>query len=275
VSPVNDAPVAGDDLAVVLRQGSGDLVIIVSGGSGALDVLANDTDIENDSLYIAGVGTPDQGGSLVDLGGSLVVYTPTATFTGTETFTYTVSDGDLSDTATVSMTVIEGEGGGSDGDSVVLPGTGISDTITITVEIPPDVVGGGQHFALVYGESARPDDLPQGYKLAGLAFTLDAYVDGAWTHPFTFTPPLTLTIAYSEADVADIGQGDERLVLTYWDGDEWNDEGITVVSHDRDLNQMVVTISHLTEFALFGRDTFDVYLPLVLRQFRPLGSSRP
>ncbi len=73
----------------------------------ALDVLANDTDIENDPLTITATGTPSAGGSVsISGGGTGLSYTPAANFFGTETFTYTIVDSHNStDTATVTMTV--------------------------------------------------------------------------------------------------------------------------------------------------------------------------
>jgi hypothetical protein len=53
--------------------------------------LANDTDVDQDSLTIAGMTTPTHGSVL--LVGTTVRYTPASDFVGTATFSYTVSDG--------------------------------------------------------------------------------------------------------------------------------------------------------------------------------------
>jgi len=79
-----------------------------------------------------------------------------------------------------------------------------------------------------------------------------------------FDTPVTLTIEYDDSAVA--GLDESTLVLSYWDGTEWTEEGITVVDLDTENNRLIVTISHLTEFAMFGTDN-KVYLPLVLRNF--------
>jgi hypothetical protein len=69
-------------------------------------VLANDSDIDGDTLTITAVGTPDEGGTAVT-NGSVITYTSTAEFTGTEAFTYTVADGKGgASSATVTMTVV-------------------------------------------------------------------------------------------------------------------------------------------------------------------------
>lgn len=68
-----------------------------------IDVLSNDTDVDNDNLTITSVSNVSNGTISTD--GSSVTYTPNTLFIGTETFTYTVSDGEASSTATVTITV--------------------------------------------------------------------------------------------------------------------------------------------------------------------------
>ena len=96
LTPVNDAPVAVDDSAT-----TGTAIGVT------VDVLANDSDAENDSLAITGV-TQGSNGVVVN-NGTNVTYTSNAGFTGTDSFTYTVDDGNGgSATATVSVTVTDG-----------------------------------------------------------------------------------------------------------------------------------------------------------------------
>ncbi len=93
VDAVNDAPVAADDSASIQE----DTAVTV-------DVLANDTDAEGDTLSIASVTQGANG--LVANNGTDVTYTPDTGFSGTDTFTYTASDGNGgTDTATVTITV--------------------------------------------------------------------------------------------------------------------------------------------------------------------------
>jgi len=93
VNPVNDNPVANDDTAVTDQ----DSAVVV-------DVLANDTDVENDALSVSGASNGSNG--TVSFDGTSVTYTPNAGFSGTDSFTYTVSDGNGGfDTATVNVTV--------------------------------------------------------------------------------------------------------------------------------------------------------------------------
>ena len=69
-----------------------------------INVLANDSDPDGDTISIASVGTPANGTAAISSG--KIVYTPKAGFSGTDSFTYTISDGKGGTaTATVSVTV--------------------------------------------------------------------------------------------------------------------------------------------------------------------------
>ncbi len=100
MSPVNDDPTAQDDALNVDEETTDNV----------LDVLANDSAGPNepgDSLTIASVSTPSNGGSVrIAANGLTLLYTPDPSFVGTETFTYTIEDsGGLTDTATVTVEV--------------------------------------------------------------------------------------------------------------------------------------------------------------------------
>jgi hypothetical protein len=94
VASVNDIPVAVDDDAA----GDEDSQLIIS------DPLANDTDVEDDTLSISDFTQPSSG-SLVYGEGSFT-YTPDYDFRGDDAFAYTVSDGQGGETTgTVNITV--------------------------------------------------------------------------------------------------------------------------------------------------------------------------
>jgi hypothetical protein len=88
----NDGPVAVDDSATTAE----DVAVSIA-------VLANDTDVENDLLFVTDVGLASHG--TVTFSAGAVIYTPNLNFHGTDTFEYTVSDGDEIDTGLVTVTV--------------------------------------------------------------------------------------------------------------------------------------------------------------------------
>jgi VCBS repeat-containing protein len=93
VTPVNDALVAVADIATVSEDAA----------TTSIDVIANDTSEEEDTLTLTLVNTSGIGTVSINLDGVSVDYTPSADFNGTEVITYTVSDG--TDTATGTLTV--------------------------------------------------------------------------------------------------------------------------------------------------------------------------
>jgi Bacterial Ig domain len=95
VNSVNDAPVAEDDQATTDED-----------KALTIDVLANDTEVDGDTLTIVdgSLSNPAHGTAVVESG--KVNYTPAGNYNGPDEFTYTVSDGNGgTDTATVSITV--------------------------------------------------------------------------------------------------------------------------------------------------------------------------
>jgi len=80
-------------------------------------------------------------------------------------------------------------------------------------------------------------------------------------------PTRALTFRYRDEDVINLDE--QTLKLRYWDGQSWSEDGITLLSHDRDNNVMQFTLSHLSEFALFGQHVSNktgVYLPIVIKK---------
>ena len=68
-------------------------------------VLANDTDVDGDSLTAVLISGPSHGSFTFNSDGTFV-YTPFANYNGTDSFTYKANDGQaLSSTATVNITI--------------------------------------------------------------------------------------------------------------------------------------------------------------------------
>ncbi|MCR9548412.1 tandem-95 repeat protein [Vibrio antiquarius] len=93
VTPVNDAPVAKDDIATTQE----DTAVTI-------DVLPNDTDVDDDKLSIESASVPKEQGTVEVVNGKLV-FTPAENFNGDAEITYTVTDGQLTDEAKVTVTV--------------------------------------------------------------------------------------------------------------------------------------------------------------------------
>ncbi|MBE3690593.1 tandem-95 repeat protein [Vibrio parahaemolyticus] len=93
VTPVNDAPVAKDDIATTQE----DTAVTI-------DVLPNDSDVDGDKLSIESASVPKEQGTVEVVNGKLV-FTPAENFNGDAEITYTVTDGQLTDEAKVTVTV--------------------------------------------------------------------------------------------------------------------------------------------------------------------------
>ena len=95
VKPVNDPPVANIDSMTVQE-----------GGKGLLDIselLANDTDVDKDTLRVVAVGDAQNGQVLLE--GTIVIYEHDGSETTGGSFTYTVSDGSADATSEVVVGV--------------------------------------------------------------------------------------------------------------------------------------------------------------------------
>ena len=120
VNEVNDAPTAQND-TVEVNMNSTDNVI---------NVLNNDSDIENQTLNI--VAVTYQGNGSVSFNDSQLIYTPESGFVGQEQFSYTVADSQgLESSANVTVTVADNtvvqppapptDSGGSSGGTLAYP----------------------------------------------------------------------------------------------------------------------------------------------------------
>jgi len=94
----NGAPTPSDDVATVDEEGSVDI-----------DVIANDTDPDGDTLTIGYVSNPPHGTAELDPDTGLITYTPDPDFTGEDTFFYEACDpSHVCVTAVVTVTVTGG-----------------------------------------------------------------------------------------------------------------------------------------------------------------------
>ncbi len=102
VTCVDDAPVAVADSATVAEDAA----------AAAVDVLANDTDIDGGPKSVASVTQPANGTVVITGGGTGVTYQPDADYcnappgTTLDTFTYTLTPGSSSTTVTMTVTCV-------------------------------------------------------------------------------------------------------------------------------------------------------------------------
>ena len=128
VTSVNDAPVARDNAATTAFNAPVEI-----------QVLTNDSDADEDDLFVTEVGEPSHG-TAVDLDDGTIRYTPNTNYTGPDSFGYSISDGEGgSDSATVSVEV-----GPPGGDAALAsiadssPTTeGADQTFSVSVSNPP------------------------------------------------------------------------------------------------------------------------------------------
>ncbi|MEP1587141.1 MAG: tandem-95 repeat protein [Tateyamaria sp.] len=123
VTPVNDAPVAVDDIAETFED---EPVVI--------DLIGNDTDVDGDPLNIGTVSVPAEQGTVVDNGDGTVTFTPAPNYTGPAEITYTVQDGqggEDSGEAVVNVEVI----GVNDGPQAVDDAVTTDEDTPITIDV--------------------------------------------------------------------------------------------------------------------------------------------
>lgn len=82
-----------------------DAVNVVAGQSAVIEVLANDSDPENNRLYVVSVSVPSKGEACIDGNGDLEYFSGASPTDYTQKLTYGVTDGDLYRTATVTVGV--------------------------------------------------------------------------------------------------------------------------------------------------------------------------
>ncbi len=124
--------------------------------------------------------------------------------------------------------------------------------LTTTVKVPAGAVT--DPVNLVYTPlPASTHPAPDGMRFVGNVFSLDIYLDAVLQPGYTSNLSITITIHYSDEDVAEIDE--ETLVLEYWNGETWEDAACGLYDRHPDENWLAVPICHLSEFSLFNAVT--------------------
>ncbi len=150
---------------------------------------------------------------------------------------------------------------------------GISRTLRFTdtarvidVTVPGDAIT--EPVRLQY-RPALTRTAPASSTLAGLHFHLEAFRGSSRLDGFQFQRAISLTLTYTDADVA--GLDEANLQLYFWNetSQSWQNAACGAIVRRPDINQLVVPVCHLTEFGLFEVQPqsggFTVFLPVVMR----------
>jgi Bacterial Ig domain/Ca-dependent carbohydrate-binding module xylan-binding/Right handed beta helix region len=169
VTPVNDAPVAHNDVATTHSPVT-------------IDVLANDSDPDNDVLSVIAATAHD--GTVVINDDQTLTYNPNAGFTGQDTLTYTISDGHGGNaSATVAVTV-PGDGSSSASSeqviSVTVSGDQYNGEPQFRLMVDGQQVGDVQSVSAVHSSGDWQTfkftvDAPGGFDQLQVQFLNDAY----------------------------------------------------------------------------------------------------
>ncbi|WP_197465357.1 Ig-like domain-containing protein [Marinomonas sp. TW1] len=228
VTPVNDAPVATLDTATTDE----DTPVTI-------DVLANDSDVDGDTLTLSSPSVPANQGTVAIVDGKLV-FTPAADFNGEATITYTVEDGNgNSDTATVIVTV----------NAVQDAPTGNNDTATTDEDTPVtiDVLANDSDVdgdTLTISSPSVPANQGTVAIVDGkLVFTPAADFNGEATITYTVEDGNgnsdTATVTVTVNAVQDAPNGTNDTAIT----DEDTPVTIDVLANDSDVDGDTLTLS--------------------------------
>ncbi|MEO5374344.1 MAG: cadherin-like domain-containing protein, partial [Alphaproteobacteria bacterium] len=225
LAAVNDAPVARDDAADILENQR----IIIP----AADLLANDNDVDGDTLTVSSVGLALNGTVFLNADGN-VVFTPQHGFAGEAGFTYTISDGaggEVSAVAAITVTAVndviyatpdpEVIDGGAGDDTVSYENIQIPCTIDLHLKEGREGALGDRYVG-IEGVIGGPDndtiilDRP-GYRVNG----------GGGTDTLSFEPADAVTITLNDvanvenligSDFGDVLGGDDKANVIWGRG---------------------------------------------------------
>src|SRR5262249_21087123 len=217
VTPVNDAPAAASDAYSTAE----DTVLVVA----APGVLANDTDVDGDTLRAVLVSGPSCGTLPLNTDGSFA-YTPNLDFHGTDSFTYRATDGTATGgPATVILTVTPVNDPPGARDDSYATAAGAALVVTAPGVLGNDTDIDGDALAAQLGTGPAPGPLP-------------LTADGS----FTYTPAAgfsgTDTFTYWASDGSAVS-GVATVTLTVSPADR---PGVTLEQDPLDLRAFVLVV---------------------------------
>ena len=231
VRPVNDAPTAGDDAFQVDRNSADNM----------LDVLANDSDLDNDSLMLVAVSSPDQGSAVIS--GAAIRYTPPVGYVGAARFTYTVSDGVLTATATVEVTVraFNRAPTATDDRFTVAEDSGASDLAVLTNDSDPD------SDPLVIAAVTTPAHGTTTIAGDRVRYTPNADFHGADTFTYTVSDGGLIATARVTVTVTPVNDAPTAVNDSFSVDEDSLDNALAVLANDSDLDGDNLTVTAMTQ----------------------------
>lgn len=131
----------------------------------------------------------------------------------------------------------------------------------VTLTVPPGAVTDTTRFQFrPLFTDTRPITPPGGLLFAHRAFEMNAFRFGE--HVRQFSRPLTITVHYTNADIAGLNRSTLRLWTREGPQESWTMLGEPARVMSRAL---AFTTTHFSQFALFGEAENKVFLPLVTR----------
>ena len=237
INPVNDSPVAMDD-----TDSTNEDVVITT-----VNVLVNDSDVENDALFVDLFdATSTSGGIVTDNKNGTFNYTPAADFNGDDTFTYTVSDGKDSDIGTVTISVgpvNDPPVAGDDGDSTD------EDTPFTTIDVLINDNDGGDGGALsitAFDTGSSKGGTVSGNGNGTFDYSPAANFNGDDSFTYTVsdggsTDIATVTITVSAVDDAPTGMADTANVAVS------TATQVDLLANDSDIDGDTLSINGVTQ----------------------------
>ncbi|WP_375138936.1 Ig-like domain-containing protein [Azohydromonas caseinilytica] len=271
VTPVNDAPVAGDDAFTVAEDSTGTV----------LNLLGNDTDIDGGALRVSAInGTAITAGTAYTIAvpngtvyvstAGVVTFTPAANYSGTVSFDYVVSDGTATDTGTATITVTPVNDAPVAGDDAFTVAEDSTGTVLNLLGNDTDIDGGALRVSSVNGTAIS----------AGTAYTIavpNGTVYVSTTGVVTFTPAAnysgTVSFSYEVSDGTATDTGTATITVTpVNDAPVAGDDSFTVaedstgtvlnlLGNDTDIDGGTLRVSSINGTAISAGTAYTIAVP--------------
>ncbi|WP_426369441.1 tandem-95 repeat protein [Pseudocolwellia sp. HL-MZ7] len=226
VDSVNDAPIANSDIATTDE----DTTVII-------DVLNNDTDVDDDALTIIDVST-DSGEATITEEGK-VEFVPTANFNGEATLSYTISDGnDAEVVGTVAITV----NSVNDVPVIGINEESVNEDTSITITGLANVTDVDGDTLTVSGQSVDTGSVSLS-ESGSIVYVPDADFNGTATITYTIKDGNGAEIEVT-AEVTVVSVNDAPVVVSETRSvDEDNSLTIDVLNNDSDVDGDTLTVT--------------------------------